>query len=188
MNMTERVVKLRQQSLEAEETLSSERAELLTEFYRQEIGLVSTPVKRALAFKYLLENKKISIQEGELIVGEKGPRLKNAPTFPELCCHSLDDLDVLNQREKTSFKVDSETRARYERTIIPFWKGKTMRELIFNEMTDEWKEVYHAGVFTEFMEQRSPGHTVLDEKIYKKGMLDFQAEIDEQLSWIGLSQ
>ncbi len=33
------------------------------------------------------------------------------------------------------------------------------------------------GVFTEFMEQRAPGHTVLDDKIYRKGMLDFQADV-----------
>jgi trans-4-hydroxy-L-proline dehydratase len=182
MIMTERVTILRLQSLEAEETLSSERAELLTEFYSQEIGLVSAPVHRAMAFKYILEHKTITVQDGELIVGEKGPKLKNAPTFPELCCHSLNDLDVLNLREKTSFKVSPETRDRYENTIIPFWKGKTMRELIFNEMTEEWKEAYQAGIFTEFMEQRAPGHTVLDDKIYKKGMLDIQAEIDAQLA------
>ena len=182
MSMTERVTKLRQQSLEAEETLSSERAELLTEFYSQEIGLVSAPLHRAMAFKYLLDHKFICIHDGELIVGEKGPKLKNAPTFPELCCHSLDDLDVLNLREKTSFMVSPDTRDRYEKTIIPYWKGKSMRELIFNEMTKEWKAAYHAGIFTEFMEQRAPGHTVLDDKIYKKGMLDIQAEIDAQLA------
>jgi pyruvate formate-lyase/glycerol dehydratase family glycyl radical enzyme len=181
MSMSERVSKLRKQSLEAVETFSSERAELLTEFYKQDIGLVSTPVYRALAFKYLLEHKAICIQEGELIVGEKGPYLKNAPTFPELCCHSLEDLDVLHQREKTSFKVSPEARGSYEETIIPFWKGKSMRELIFNEMTEEWKASYHAGIFTEFMEQRAPGHTVLDDKIYHKGMLDVQAEIQEKL-------
>jgi len=182
MSITERVTKLRQQSLEAEETLSSERAELLTEFYSQEIGLVSAPLHRAMAFKYLLDHKFICIHDGELIVGEKGPKLKNAPTFPELCCHSLDDLDVLNLREKTSFMVSPDTRDRYEKTIIPYWKGKSMRELIFNEMTKEWKAAYHAGIFTEFMEQRAPGHTVLDDKIYKKGMLDIQAEIDAQLA------
>ena len=33
MSMTDRVRKLRQQSLDAKETLSSERAELLTDFY-----------------------------------------------------------------------------------------------------------------------------------------------------------
>lgn len=177
MGITERVKKLRQQSIDAVETLSSERAELLTEFSVQDIGLVSQPIRRALAFAYLMEHKMICINDGELIVGEKGAAPKNAPTFPELCCHSLSDLDVLNNRDKTSFRVSPETREIYQSRIIPFWHGKTMRELIFNEMTDEWKAAYQAGIFTEFMEQRAPGHTVLDDKIYKKGMLDFQNEI-----------
>jgi pyruvate formate-lyase/glycerol dehydratase family glycyl radical enzyme len=182
MTISKRVSDLRQQSIEALETLSSERAELLTEFYSQDIGLMSTPVKRALAFKYLLEHKAICINDGELIVGEKGPAPKNAPTFPELCCHSLADLDMLNQREKTSFKVSAETRRSYAEKLIPFWKGKSIRELIFAEMTPEWKASYQAGIFTEFMEQRAPGHTVLDDKIYKKGMLDFQADIEAHLA------
>jgi pyruvate formate-lyase/glycerol dehydratase family glycyl radical enzyme len=182
MSISDRVMELRRQSLEAVETLSPERARLMTEFSIQDIGLVSTPVHRALAFKYLLEHKAVCINNGELIVGEKGAVPKMAPTFPELCCHSLDDLDVLNHREKTSFKVSEETRKYYEEKLIPFWKGKTMRELIFNEMTEEWKSAYTAGIFTEFMEQRSPGHTVLDGKIYKKGMTDFRTEIKASLT------
>lgn len=184
MSISERVKKLRTQSLEAVETLSDERAQLLTEFYQQDIDLVSIPVHRAMAFRYLLDHKAISIQEGELIVGEKGPASKNAPTFPELCCHSLEDLDVLDQREKTTFKVSLETRTRYEKIIIPFWRGKSMRELIFREMTGEWKAAYQAGIFTEFMEQRAPGHTVLDDKIYRKGIVDLQSEIDTHLTML----
>jgi pyruvate-formate lyase len=182
MPITDRVKMLREQSLNAKETLSSERAELLTAFYQQETGLLSTPVKRAKSFAYLLEHKTIDIYPGELIVGEKGPAPKTAPTFPELCCHSLDDLDILNSREKTSFRVEPATRAAYEKTIIPFWQDKSMRELLLKEMTTEWKAAYEAGIFTEFMEQRSPGHTVLDDKIYHKGMLDFQADIDRSLA------
>jgi formate C-acetyltransferase len=182
MSISERIKGLRQQSLEAVETLSPERAKLLTEFSTQDLGLVSMPVRRALAFKYLMEHKTICINDGELIVGEKGAAPKMAPTFPELCCHTLEDLEVLNTREKTSFKVSEETRIYYEEKLIPFWKGKTMRELIFNEMTKEWKAAYKAGIFTEFMEQRSPGHTVLDGKIYKKGMVDFQVDIRASLS------
>jgi formate C-acetyltransferase len=182
MTMTNRVKQLREQSLNAKETLSSERAELLTAFYQQETGLLSTPVKRAKAFAYLLEHKAIDIYPGELIVGEKGPAPKTAPTFPELCCHSLEDLDILNSREKTSFHVEPPTRAAYEKTVIPYWRGKSMRELLLNEMTEEWKAAYEAGIFTEFMEQRAPGHTVLDDKIYHKGMLDFQAEIEGRLA------
>jgi len=177
MSMSARVAELRRQSLEAVPTLSTERAELLTAFFKENQGLMSAPVRRARAFQYLLEHKAIYIGPGELIVGEKGPAPKAAPTYPELCCHSLSDLDILDGREKIPFKVSPQARRVYEETIIPFWRGKTMRELIFQEMTPEWLAAYEAGIFTEFMEQRSPGHTVLDGKIYQKGLLDFQAEI-----------
>jgi trans-4-hydroxy-L-proline dehydratase len=180
--MTERVRKLRKQSLETVETLSSERAELLTDFYQQENGFLSAPVKRAMAFAYIMEHKTLVINEGELIVGEKGDRPKAAPMFPELCCHSLEDLDILNSRPLTSFKVAPETRKAYEEKVIPYWQGRSMRDVIFAEMTPEWKAAYAAGIFTEFMEQRAPGHTVLDDKIYHNGMLDFQAKIDARLA------
>jgi pyruvate formate-lyase/glycerol dehydratase family glycyl radical enzyme len=182
MSMSERVTRLRQQSLDARPAISTERAELMTKFYRQDIGLVSAPMRRALAFQYLMEHKTVCINEGELIVGEKGPAPKAAPTYPELCCHTLKDLDILNSREKIPFAVSPQVRQVYKETIIPFWRGKTMRELIFQEMTEEWKAAYEAGVFTEFMEQRSPGHTVLDDKIYRKGFLDFKRDIQQSLN------
>ncbi len=182
MSMSERVCRLRQQSLSAIPTISTERAELMTAFYRDHTGLMSAPMRRALAFRYLMEHRQIYIGDEELIVGEKGPAPKATPTYPELCCHSLQDLDILDSREKVSFKVSPESRHIYEETIIPFWRGKSMRDLIFGEMTAEWKDAYEAGIFTEFMEQRSPGHTVLDDKIYRKGMLDFQHDIECSLS------
>ncbi len=182
MAMSERVARLRQESLDAVPTLSSERAELVTEFYRQNHSLVSVPVQRALAFRYLMEHKAIYLGEGELIVGEKGPWPKAVPTYPELCCHSLEDLEILNAREKTSYRVGEAVRRVYRDTIIPFWRGRTMRERIFQEMTEDWRAAYEAGIFTEFMEQRSPGHTVLDGKIYRRGLLDLKRDIERALA------
>lgn len=180
--MTERIAFLRQQSLDAQPVLSTERAERMTEFYRtRSAGLVSVPVQRALSFKYLIENATIHIGERELIVGEKGPAPKATPTYPELCCHSLQDLEILHSREKISFAVFPEARAVYEKEIIPFWKGNSLRDLLFREMTPEWIEAYQAGIFTEFMEQRAPGHTVLDDKIYRWGFLDFKERIQTSL-------
>jgi len=181
MSVSERVARLRQQSLDARPTISTERAELLTEFQQRHLGPVSAPIRRALVFQYLTEHKAICINEGELIVGEKGPAPKAAPTYPELCCHSLEDLDILNSREKIPFDVSPQARQVYRETVIPFWQGKSIRDLIFREMTEEWKAAYEAGVFTEFMEQRSPGHTVLDGKIYRKGLLDFKRDIQQSL-------
>ncbi len=184
MSMTDRVTRLRQESLDAVPAVSAERAKLMTDFYRQERQLMHTAVQRALSFQYLMEHRTIYLGEGELIVGEKGPAPKAAPTFPELCCHSLEDLDILDSREKISFAVSPADRQLYEDTIIPFWQGKTMRDLIFREMTSAWTEAYEAGIFTEFMEQRSPGHTVLDGKIYGKGLLDFKRDIERSLARI----
>ena len=179
--MNERVSKLRQRSLEAETYISAERAELLTEYYRT-AGSSSVPIQRALAFQYILEHKEICINEGELIVGERGPAPKATDTYPELCCHSLEDLDILDSRTKISFKVSPEVRSVYEDRIIPYWEGKSMRDLIFKEMSESWKTAYEAGIFTEFMEQRAPGHTVLDDKIYRLGFLDFIADIEVHLA------
>lgn len=182
MAMTERVARLREHSLAAVPSLSSERAELLTAFYQQAQDHISAPVRRALAFQYLMEYRTICINDDELIVGEKGPAPKAAPTYPELCCHTLQDLEILNDREKIPFRVSKAAREAYAHTVIPFWQGKTMREHIFAEMTLAWKDAYDAGIFTEFMEQRGPGHTTLDDKIYSRGMRDFQAEIAAQLA------
>jgi len=181
LGLTRRVEKLRQQSLNTKPSLSSERAELLTEFYCQSTDLESIPLKRARSFQYLMEHKTICINEGELIVGEKGPGPQAAPTFPELCCHSLEDLEILDTRSKIPFTASAQVKEAYAKEIIPFWKGKSMRDLIFREMSPEWQAAYEAGIFTEFMEQRSPGHTVLGDKIYHKGMLDIKKDIQEAL-------
>jgi formate C-acetyltransferase len=79
------------------------------------------------------------------------------------------------------FKVSPEARKLYEERIIPFWKGKTMREMIFAEMTPEWIRAYNCGFFTEFMEQRAPGHAVLGGKLYQQGLCGYQQEIKASL-------
>ncbi len=182
MPMTERVARLRRESLEAVPTISTERARLMTEHQRGADGLDSAPVRRARAFEHLLEHQAICLRPGELIVGEKGPAPKATPTYPELCCHSLADLDLLDSRPKIPFRVRPGDRRLHAEEILPFWRGRTMRERIFAAMTPEWIDAYEAGVFTEFMEQRAPGHTVLDDKIHRKGLLDLQAEVDEALA------
>lgn len=180
--MNDRIKKLREQSLGIKPHISPERARLITEFYKSDTAdRVSAPVQRALAFKHILENKAICINEGELIVGERGPAPKATPTYPEVNAHSLKDLEVLDTRKKTSFSVDEETKKLYKTEVISFWRGKSIRDRIFNEMSREWKDAFEAGIFTEFMEQRAPGHTVLDDKIYKKGFLDFKKDIEKSI-------
>jgi formate C-acetyltransferase len=182
--MTERINKLRQQSLDAIPSLSIERALIVTDVYKEHEGKVSVPMLRALTFKALCERKNVVIYDGELIVGEKGHKAKAAPSYPELCCHTPEDFDVINNREKVFFKVDDETMQAQNDIIIPYWKGKSMRDKLLNSVAPEWIKCYEAGIFTEFMEQRAPGHTVCDGKIYQKGFLDFKKDIEQELAKI----
>jgi formate C-acetyltransferase len=182
MKISQRVKKLRDQSLNAVEKISAERAMLITQFYKSdEARGLSVPVKRAKAFEYLLKNKKICINEGELIVGERGPAPKETPTYPEISLHSMKDLDILDSREKVFFRVDDEVKNVYEKEIIPFWKGKSNRDRIMSLMTPEWLNAYNAGLFTEFQEQRAPGHTVLGYRMFKKGFLAVKEEIKDSV-------
>ena len=179
--MNERVQKLRKISYEAEPSLSIERALIQTNFYKENFGKYSIPVLRALNFFEICKQKTIYLGEEELIVGERGPSPKTVPTFPELTCHSVEDFQVLNTREMQRYTISQQDIDTYEKDVIPYWSGKTMRERIFSHVPKKWSNLYEAGLFTEFMEQRAPGHTALDGKIYEKGMLDFKKEIQAQI-------
>lgn len=179
---TERTKRLRELSVKTQPSISLERALLQTQFYEKHYGTVEMPILRALSFKNYIEHRKLYIGEDELIVGEKSEGPQVAPTFPEICAHSVEDMEIMNARKLISFKVKEGDYALQAEQIIPYWKGKSTRDKIMEAMAPEWKDAFAAGIFTEFMEQRAAGHTVADDKFYKKGFLDFKQEIEESMA------
>jgi formate C-acetyltransferase len=179
--MNPRIQRLRKLSVETEPCLSIERALHETAFYKENYGKYSIPVLRAMNFLDHCQNKTLYIGDDELIVGERGPKPRAVPTFPELTCHGVEDLRVLNSRDQQRYTISNEDIETYAREVIPYWQGKTIRERIFNHVPDEWRAAYEAGLFTEFMEQRAPGHTALDGQIYRKGMLDYKQQIADEI-------
>ena len=180
--MNERIRHLRQQNFDTPTTLSIERALIETAFYKENYGTMPVAILRARNFYEICKKKTIYIGDEELIVGERGPLPKAVPTFPELTCHSVEDLHTLNERELQRYTISQEDIDTYEREVIPYWQGKTQRERIFNHVSKEWEEAYHAGVFTEFMEQRAAGHTAMDGKMYHEGLFDVKARIEKRIS------
>lgn len=180
--MTDRVKKLREISVTTTPTISMERAHYFTEAYKKWEGTVSVPEMRALAFLHFMQNRTLYIERGELIVGEKGELPQSAPTFPELCCHTVGDLEIMNDRDIIFFKNTEEQRKWHAKEIIPYWEKRSMRSRILKALPEEWHDAYAAGIFTEFMEQRGPGHTVCSEKIYVKGFADYKKDIADAIS------
>ncbi|MBQ9641095.1 MAG: glycyl radical protein [Bacteroidaceae bacterium] len=180
--MNDRVRRLHQQSIDTPTTLTIERALIETAFYKEWYGKMPNCILRARNFYEICKKKTIYIGDDELIVGERGPVPKAVPTFPELTCHSVEDLHTLNDRELQPYLISQEDIDTYEREVIPYWQGRTQRERIFSHVSREWEEAYHAGVFTEFMEQRAGGHTAMDGKMYHRGLLDVKEQIKQVMA------
>jgi len=180
--LNKRIGALRRKSLQIKPYISLERGKLLTEFYKADKGNYSVPMTRARAFKYILGNMSILIDSNELIVGERGPGPKATPTYPEICTHTRSDLEILHNRSKVPYHVSESVKNDQVKEVTPFWQGRSLRQRIFKKVNKAWKAAYSAGVFTEFMEQRAPGHTVLDDKIYHKGLNDFKREIESSIN------
>lgn len=179
--MNERVQKLREKSVTTQPHIDMERAKSETGTYKKYEGQLSIAELRGQVLYDYFATKTLYIGEGELIVGEKGDSPHGAPTFPELCCHTVEDMHVMNDRELISFSVKEEDYAYQEKEIIPFWEKRSTRFKILSNMSDEWKDCYGAGIFTEFMEQRGPGHTVGSFKLYEKGFQDYKHDIEESI-------
>ncbi len=185
--MNERIQKLRELSVTTPVHIDLERAKIETDFYKENDGKYSIPVMRAMVLKEYFSKKTLYLGEGELIVGEKGRDPQASPTFPELCCHSVEDMTVMSERKLVSFHTTEEDRRLQAEEIIPYWTGRSMREKILARMTQEWHECYSAGMFTEFMEQRGPGHTCGGQQVFTTGYMDYKEKIHktmEELDYI----
>ena len=78
--LTPRVKKLKEQLRSTKPNICVERAKLTTEAYKKFFN--EPPVLlRAKLLDYLLENKSIVINEGELIVGNLGSKYRSARYF-----------------------------------------------------------------------------------------------------------
>lgn len=185
--MNERIQRLREQSVTTPVHIDLERAKIETDFYKENDGKYSVPVMRAMTLKEYFSKKTLYFGDDELILGEKGKNPQASPTFPELCCHSEEDMKVMSERKLVSFHTTEEDRKLQAAEIIPFWKGRTIREKLLSKMTPEWHDCYEAGIFTEFMEQRGPGHTCGGEQVFTTGYMDYKEKIKktmDALDWM----
>lgn len=180
--MNDRIKKLRHQSETTQPYIDMERALIETETYKKYEGAVSTPELRGLVLRDYFSRKTIRIEEGELIVGEKGRGPQASPTFPELCCHTLEDMHNMNDRETVNFKVTEDDLKAQEEIVIPYWKDRCSREKIMRSQTPEWKAAFEAGIFTEFYEQRAGGHTCLgSDRGVRSGFDEIKQEIQDAI-------
>ena len=127
--MKTRIEKLRRATIEAQPSICGERGRIVTESFRATQGEPQV-IRRAIAFKDIMEQMSIVIDPDELIVGNQASRINAAPLFPEFSIDFLlDEIDEFAKRPYDRFEIDAETKETI-REIAPFWKGQTHEDRV----------------------------------------------------------
>ena len=144
---TERIIRLVEALFRDPPQIEADRAELLTESYRQTEG-EPIVVRRSKAFAHILVNIPITIRPDELIVGSATRAPRGCQTFPEFSFEWLEsEFDTLATRSADPFEISDDTKKRLA-AVHPYWKGKTTSELATSYMTPETLLAMEHNLFT----------------------------------------
>jgi pyruvate formate-lyase/glycerol dehydratase family glycyl radical enzyme len=182
--LSNRVKRLREECVLREPQICAERAVLVTEAYRENENK-QINIKRALVVAQVLDRMSIYIQEGELIVGNHSSSPKAAPVFPEFDIHYEEELDEFEKRSGDRFLVSQETKAAL-REIIPYWKGRTIKERLLSMCPDEVLRGGPDGVGgfdNQWAQENGDGHLAVDyPKLLRAGLRGLIQEVQAKLA------
>ena len=138
--MTERIRKLREETLDEPRYLSVEQAKLITRAYREHSG-ESVAMKRAWALREAMEKIGICIRDGEIIVGNRTRESCAGVVFPEGGIKWLEkEIDELETRPQDQFHVRPEDREYFFQELVPFWEGMTLEDNVSAALPSDIKE------------------------------------------------
>ena len=110
---TKRISDLKEKMLSSKRYASIEQARIITRVY-QENEKLSIPKKRALSLKAALEELEISVEDEELIVGNRTKGVRYGVVFPESGCSWINqEFEMLPTRPQDQFLVKEEDIKEY---------------------------------------------------------------------------
>lgn len=176
----QRIKKLKNDSLAVEQEVCVERARYLTQAYQEHIAEPMIK-RRAYAFKNILENIHLFIEDGQLLAGNHAASLRAASVFPEYCVNWIfEEIDDLPNRPGDRFQVNPKVKEELL-SIAEWWKGKTLEDRCQATLPPHVKDAYKMGLLSANGNMTSgDGHIMLDfEALLNKGA---QGIIDEAQS------
>jgi len=187
-----RVKAINERQLSTRPEISAERPRLLTEWFRKNgyytdsNGVKWNPVMRqALAFNYLMSNKKPVIQDGNLIAGSTGPEEVPVLLYPdtEASIALWAELDSINKRVLNPHNISKEN-VKILKDVLPFWRDKTIRYWVLKNFDyplslkiDDRTAVYFNMKLATF------SHTIPNiPRILSRGTSGVKKEINERIA------
>lgn len=180
--LTPRIKRLNEKVRNTDPTIDLDRARLITEFYSQP-SMDNYILRRAKAFKYFLENKKIFIDSDSQIAGHAGDRIQSVPLHPDVTKWLYDDFETLDQRVSDRLHFKNEEEKEELRQIARKWQGNTFGDFAVKLEDDDVKDMVDALVFTHGVSNQSTmNHTPDYDKLIKYGYRHYIDECKEKLA------
>lgn len=139
--MNERINCLKEKIHSEPRYVSIEQAKIVTQSYKEHEN-DSRILQRAYSLKAALEHLSIRVNPEELIVGNRTSGIRCGIVFPESGCSWIDsEFETLPTRAQDKFLVKPEDIEYFRNEIKPYWKGKSLEDILFETYGEEIKEI-----------------------------------------------
>lgn len=132
-----RIESLKEKMLSQPRYVSIEQALIITKTYKQH---ENEPVilKRAYALANALKELEIGVEAEELIVGNRTKGVRYGVVFPESGISWVDkEFETIPTRSQDKFQVKKGDIKRFREEIVPYWKGKSLEDVIKADFGEE---------------------------------------------------
>jgi formate C-acetyltransferase len=180
-----RTEKLRDDLIATKPRMCPERAVIYTRVFQETEGEPMI-LRRAKAFRALLQEMTIYIQDGELIVGNEASTPRSAPIYPvtETCYLLEEGLESFEKRHEDPFVVSEDVKEKLEE-VLPWWKNKTVEEVaphMMPELTCKLMNLNHKVFHPEIHLRGGIGHVAGGfERVLERGFEGLKAEAEQRL-------
>ena len=177
---TDRVTYLKDKVLSEPRYASIEQALIITDTYKKNEGQPRI-IQRAKSLKAALEQIAISAEPEELIVGNRTAGVRYGVVFPESGSTWVDkEFETLPTRPQDRFNVHQEDIDTFRQVIKPYWKGKSLEDILAQRYGKEIDEI--AKVVKINQKDHAQGHICPNcEKWLEMGPKGLQEEAEAKL-------
>lgn len=159
---TDRALRIKGRLLENARQVDVERARFTTESYKTTEGEPMV-IRRARMLQHLVEQMSITIHPDEIIVGNRSLLPRMGVIAPEGAVDWIDnELEILPTRPQDQFQITPEQIRELRDDIFPYWRGKTLEDIVAQRVPGHIREVVNAKVFSLNQTDHAQGHILPD--------------------------
>lgn len=179
--ISDRIARLSDKVRNTPATIDLDRARLITEFYSRP-SMENYILRRAKAYRYFLENKKIFIDDDSQLAGHQGGRWQAVTLHPDVAKWLYDDFETLDKRPSDHLQfLDGEKEEL--RAIVEKWKGASFGDFAADLEDDDVKLMLDSGLFTHGVSNQSTmNHSPDYDNLVKRGYRYYIDECKKRLA------